>query len=102
VPQISKPAEQQKQEGVYEKLNFTSNAPKAPTRPTNPFAEDVQKSQSSTPSTPVNQQFSPGPPPPPPPPAAAAAYEQRTEPKLADRENSHGKYSRTFLKISRF
>jgi hypothetical protein len=79
VPQISKPAEQQKQEGVYEKLNFTSNAPKAPTRPTNPFAEDVQKSQSS-----------------------AAAYEQRTEPKLADRENSHGKYSRTFLKISRF
>lgn len=78
VAQINKPPEQGTQEGIYEKLNFTSNAPKAPIRSTNPFAEDVQK------PPPINQPFSLG--------TASTAHEKQTEQNWAKPESHHCKY----------
>ena len=86
VAQINKPPEKGTQEGIYERLNFTSSAPKAPTRPTNPFAEDIQKPPPPNPSSPppINPPFSLG--------TASTAHEQRTEQNWAKPESRHCKY----------
>ncbi len=76
--------EQQPQEQIYHKLDFTSNAPKAPVRSTNPFNEDVQKSPPPPPQ--VVQQL------PREPTLTTTASEQRTGSYWENVESFKGNY----------